>query len=176
MWEELGTANDEIEVVTHRDKWVAAFESESKRIMLHCSGILTAIEHIGSTSVPGLAAKSVLDIMLGLATGTDGEKLVKPMTDLGYEFLGEYGIEGRYFFVLKHQNRTVVHAHGFAITNDNWHRHLFFRDYLINHPDARKEYERIKLKLAEQYRKDRKAYSDGKSDFIRSIENLRYSQ
>ena len=134
IWDSLGTANNEIEIVEYCSEWVSAFKTESLRIFDVCGESLVTIEHIGGTSVPGLAAKPLLDIMPGLPTCNEIEKVIKPMISLGYEYLGEYGIPYRYYFVLHHKGREVVHAHVCSITDDNWARHLFFRDYLRQHP------------------------------------------
>jgi len=174
IWGQFGTINNTIEIVPYTIKWVDAFEYESKRIRNACHNTPVKIEHIGSTSIPGLSAKPVLDIMIGFFAKADGENLIEPMQELKYEYHGEYGITGRYFFVLKHQNRSVVHVHCFVVYSEDWNRHMFFKNYLLNNSEQMKNYEALKVQLAQEYKTDRKSYSNGKSEFIKSIENLRH--
>jgi GrpB-like predicted nucleotidyltransferase (UPF0157 family) len=176
MWENFGTINNEIDVVPYSSEWVNAFECESTRIRKLCQNLVGEIEHIGSTSIPGISAKPILDLMLGFASRPDGEKLIKPMLQLQYGYFGEFGIPGRHFFVLEYQGRSVVHAHGFLLNGEDWQRHLFFKRYLINHPEQMRKYEALKLHLAKVYRHDRKSYSNGKAEFIAAIENLGHKE
>ena len=128
-----------------------------------------AIEHISSTSVPGLSAKPILDIMPGVAAHADGARTIEPLTRLGYVYSGENGIPGRCYFDLRHQERTVVHVHLFEIGTENWLRHLLFRDYLRAHPDVAAQYAALKRDLALRFRHERAAYTDAKSEFINTV-------
>ncbi len=167
-WESLGATDGEVEIVEYRNEWASVFEKESRRILEACEGPVVKVEHIGSTAIPDLIAKPILDVMLGLSLPKD-ERIVDPMMDLGYEFLGEYGIPGRSYFILRSSGRQVVHVHAFAIADDNWGRHLFFRDYLRKVSESRRQYAELKRELAERFPQNRDAYADAKTDFIRSI-------
>ena len=169
MWESLGAADDKVELVEYRDEWPSAFKTASRRILEACKDAVVHVEHIGSTAIPGLIAKPILDVLLGLNLTKD-ERIVEPMMNLGYEFLGEYGIPGRSYFVLRSSGREIVHAYAFAIADDAWTRHLFFLDYLRQDPEAQRQYATLKRELAEQFPHERDAYTGAKTDFIRSIE------
>jgi len=169
MWQALGTENNNIELVPHSKKWKTVFELESSRIRQICP-MPVALEHVGSTSIPGIKAKPVIDVMLGFQSLKDGEQLIEPLTSLGYAYFGPNGIEGRQFFVLKHKNRSVVHLHGFIINSEHWQRHLFFKQFLIDNPGEKKKYQKLKEKLAKAFKHDRKRYSSGKNAYIKSIE------
>lgn len=172
MWKRFGTDDDRIELVEYNPHWPALFQAEAQRIRTACGPALAAIEHIGSTALPGVAAKPVLDLMLGVRRLEDADQLVAPMQHLGYEYAGRYEAFGRFSFVLRMYGRRVSHAHGFVVDGRHWRRHLFFRDYLRTHPAAAARYEALKRRLAARYGDDREAYSDGKAPFLRSIEAL----
>jgi len=172
MWKRFGTEHDRIELTEYNPEWPAVFEAESARIRAACGSALVAVEHIGSTALPGIAAKPVLDLMLGVLRLEDADELAAPMRALGYEYAGRYEAFGRFSFVLRVHGRRVSHAHGFVMDGAHWRRHLFFRDHLRSHPEAAARYESLKRKLAARYEDDREAYSDGKTPFLRSIEAL----
>jgi len=168
-WRCLGTPGGHIEVVPWQSAWPALFEEEAARIRAACGDAVVAVEHIGSTSVPGLAAKPILDIMPGLARTEDGHRTVEPMKSLGYEYFGEHGIPGRFYFDRKAGGATVVHVHMFELNSPDWRRHIVFRDALRADPSIAADYQKLKLDLAVRFRNDRKAYTDAKTEFISSV-------
>ena len=170
IWNSLGASTKRVDVVDYRPEWGDAFERESRRILTACGDTLLSVEHIGSTAVPGLAAKPCLDIMPGLRQTSDGKSIVEPMISLGYRFLGEHGMPGRWYFVLFHNDRCVVHAHAYSIDNVQWERHLFFRDYLRKNPETSHEYGELKRALQAQHENDKHAYTNAKTDFVKAIE------
>jgi GrpB-like predicted nucleotidyltransferase (UPF0157 family) len=169
MWNNLGTTAGNIEIVPYSTEWPELFELEAKRIMAACEGIITVIEHIGSTAIPGMAAKPILDIMPGLESYQDGWKTIGPLKQLGYEYFGENGIPGRLYFGFRSEQRSVIHVHIFEIGTENWRRHLIFRDYLRNNPAIAAQYAELKKELAIRFRNERGEYTNGKSEFINSV-------
>jgi GrpB-like predicted nucleotidyltransferase (UPF0157 family) len=168
-WERLGTAGGQIEIAAYSSAWPGLFEREASRIMQVCAGAVTLVEHIGSTAIPGMPAKPILDLMPGLAAYADGLKTIEPMQRLGYEYFGENGIPGRYYFDLKFEGRSVAHVHMFETGSQPWQRHLIFRDQLRLDPAAAARYAELKKELAARFRKDREAYTNAKSGFINSV-------
>jgi GrpB-like predicted nucleotidyltransferase (UPF0157 family) len=168
-WSCLGTPGGHIEVVPWCSQWPALFEEEAERIRAACGDAVIVVEHIGSTSVPGLASKPILDIMPGLVRTEDGHRTVEPMKGLGYEYFGEHGIPGRFYFDRKANGATVIHVHVFELGSPDWRRHIVFRDVLRANPSLAAEYQRLKLDLAVRFRNDRKAYTDAKTGFIASV-------
>jgi GrpB-like predicted nucleotidyltransferase (UPF0157 family) len=155
-------------IVDYDPRWPELFEAEKARILEACGEWLATVEHIGSTSVPGLAAKPIIDIMPGLRRLEDGRHCIEPMQKLGYQYLGEYGIPERLYF-----NKGVPrshHVHMFVVGHEHWDRHLLFRDYLRMHPEAAARYTALKRELVEKFRDDRDAYTEAKSEFVRDIE------
>jgi len=168
-WSCLGTRGGHIEVVPWCAEWPVLFEKEADAIRTACGDAIVAVEHIGSTSVPGLAAKPILDIMPGLARTQDGHRTVEPMRGLGYEYVGEHGIPGRFFFDRKANGTSIIHVHMFEFNSPEWRRLIVFRDVLRRDAAVAEEYQRMKLDLAVRFRDDRKAYTDAKGEFINSI-------
>src|SRR5699024_9276959 len=130
---------------------------------------LTDIHHIGSTSVPGLQAKPVIDIMPVVQHIDQVDKLNNALIAIGYEPKGEYGLPGRRYFRKGGDNRSH-HVHVYEMHHPDIKRHLAFRDYLRAHPDTAKEYGELKGKLALQFPHDMNSYITGKTPLVVSIE------
>lgn len=128
----------------------------------------TRIDHIGSTAVPGLAAKPIIDIGVGVRDYPLSPETARALEALGYEDHGENGLPGRHFFVRPGQ--PLQHLHVFKDDNPEWTRHLLLRDYLRVNASARERYQTLKKRLAGRYRNDRGAYTDGKTELIRDLE------
>lgn len=151
--------------------WPARFHALRDEILTACGGLLIAIEHIGSTSIPGLAAKPVIDIMPGIRTFEDGARCAAPLQALGYDYRGEFGIPGRHFF-RKDDPATgerIANVHMYAVGHDEWIAHLAFRDYLRAHPEWRDRYEALKQGLAARYAGDIEAYAEAKTEFVKEV-------
>ena len=161
-------------ILPYNEEWPAAFAHEAARIQSAAGQYLCAIHHIGSTSVPGLAAKPIIDILIGLKSLKDTPHFVPLLEKLGYRYFPEHETEmpeRRYF------SRVLDDTHGFHLhmvepESAFYHRHLAFRDYLRAHADARDEYAALKLALAKQFGSDREGYTDAKTGFIQRIERL----
>ena len=119
------------------------------------------VHHIGSTAVPGMLAKPIIDLMPGLASYEAGTTIVRAMTRLGFEARGEHGLPHRHYF-----HRHDVHVHAYAVGEGQWHDHLDFRDYLRSHQAARDEYAALKRELQARYRFDPVEFSNQKSAFV----------
>lgn len=167
----LGLPRGFIKLEPHSEQWRQLFAEEAARIRAAIGEVAALIEHIGSTSISGIAAKPIIDIAVGIENSADGERCVAPLENVGYKYRGEHGIAGRFYFV-KGEPRTH-HLHMVLTNGDSWRSHLMFRDYLRAHPAIAKEYEDLKLALAREYVNDRDAYQQGKSDFIEKVLKLR---
>jgi GrpB-like predicted nucleotidyltransferase (UPF0157 family) len=157
----------EVVVVDYDAAWPARFEDEKTRIaaaLRDLSDGIVAIEHVGSTAVNGLAAKPIIDIMLGVRDLSIGERCIHPLEAIGYDYRGEAGIPGRLFF-RKGQPRSH-HLHMVRHGSEFWERHILFRELLRRRPDLAAEYGALKKKLAIKYRTQRLEYTDAKTPFI----------
>ena len=168
-WSPLGTDGGHIEVVEYRSEWASIFDRERTAILEKCRPWVMEVHHVGSTSVPGLAAKPILDIMPVVANPNDGESAVEPMTTLGYRYRGENGLPGRFYFDKIVEGRTVVHCHMYPQDHSDVRKLVVFRNQLRTDPETAMGYERLKRDLALKYRDDRPAYTDAKGAFVNKI-------
>lgn len=159
-------SNRIIEVVSYDPKWIDLFELESVAIRDVVGQVAVNIHHIGSTSVTGLAAKPIIDILLEVTDLHSLDLLSPDLISLGYESKGEFGIAGRRFFQKGSNNRTH-HIHAFKVGDSHVAQHIVFRDYLIAHPDIATEYGKLKKKVALGCNNDPDSYCSGKNDFIK---------
>lgn len=159
--------SDIVRVVECDRRWPSLYEEERALILGALKGLILDIEHVGSTAVPGLGAKPIIDIMVGLSDFAVGEKCVRPLEALGYEFRGEAGIPGRLFF-RKGAPRTH-HLHMVDRESAGCKSNILFRDFLRAHPDEAGQYYELKKRLAARFGSDREAYTEGKTPFIESV-------
>ena len=117
-----------VEVVDYDPRWPRRYDAERGRIVAAAGPWIVAIEHVGSTAVSGLAAKPVVDIMGGLARLLDGDRCVAPLEALGWEYRGEAGVPGRYYFRLWDGEKGACQLHVVERDGDFWRDHLAFRD------------------------------------------------
>lgn len=168
-WSPLGTNGGHIEVVEYRPEWTAIFECERAAILERCRPWVMEVHHVGSTSVPGLAAKPILDIMPVVVNPIDGESAVGTMATLGYRYRGENGLPGRFYFDKIVEGRTVVHCHMYPEGHLDVRKLVAFRDQLRTDRETAIAYERLKRELALKYKDDRPAYTDAKGAFVNEI-------
>lgn len=158
-----------MEVVPYDSKWKEKYLKESEKIANLMKDEIVDIHHIGSTSIPGIYAKPVIDILVEVKDINSVDKYNNNMEELGYKAVGEGGIEGRRYFFKGLYKRTH-HVHVFEIGNPEIKKHLNFRDYMIAHPEEAKAYEQLKKELSIKFRYDSKGYCDGKDSFIKDID------
>lgn len=158
-------------VVTEYDPlWADRFETEAAKIAAILGKNCIAIHHIGSTSVVGLAAKPIIDMMPVVSRLEDVDKVACEFEKIGYEYMGEFGIPGRRYLRKGGDERTHQ-IHIFSTKSEyDIQRHLAVRDYLRSHPGACKRYSDLKKELAAQYPYDIEGYCDGKEDFVKRLE------
>jgi GrpB-like predicted nucleotidyltransferase (UPF0157 family) len=151
--------------------WPTQFRAIREELLSVFAPMLVTIEHIGSTSVPGLAAKSVIDVLLGAGSLQDIESKIKPLNEIGYLYVPKYEreIPIRRYFVRAQATSLRVHLHAVELNSRLWQEHLAFRDRLRADADLCTQYQTLKLRLAEEFAGDKSAYTDAKSPFIQSI-------
>jgi GrpB-like predicted nucleotidyltransferase (UPF0157 family) len=160
-----------VEVVSHDPRWRHSFEAEAGHIAAALGENVVAIHHIGSTSIPGIHAKPIIDVLVEVGDIDQVDGRSAAMEALGYEVMGEYGIPGRRYFRKNDQDGTRTHhVHVFRAGSGEAARHLAFRDYMIAHPADAQRYSELKRQLAEEYPDSADAYMDGKDGFIREMD------
>jgi GrpB-like predicted nucleotidyltransferase (UPF0157 family) len=155
-------------VVDYDPAWVGVFEALRKQIAGVLGDTASAIEHIGSTAVPGLAAKPIIDIDVLLTSETVLPEAIERLARLGYVHQGDLGISEREAF-LTPSGAPAHHLYVCPPNSREFQRHVAFRDYLRTHPTEAKAYGDLKKALAARFRDDREAYMAGKDEFVREL-------
>ena len=157
----------EIHVVPYDASWPERFEEEQRVLARAIGRYLTGpIEHVGSTAVPGLAAKPVIDIMAGVESLDASRPAIAVLDALQYCYF-PYRPDEEHWFCKPSPSFRTHHLHLMPFRSLAWIERIAFRDYLRQHADVAAEYASVKRQLARQYRFDREAYTDAKAPFIR---------
>ena len=164
----IGLKRGTVDVVPYNPEGATEFEREKARILNACGSKVVAVEHIGSTSVPGLAAKPIIDIAVGIRRLKDAKKLLPALKKLNYHFYKEFQRQ-RLFVAKGPDERRTHYLHVMRYNGAKWKTDQLFRNYLRSHPKAVQQYADLKQKLAQTHPDDRRAYADEKDAFIKSI-------
>ena len=158
-------------VVSYDPQWPEAFDAAAGEVADALGLERQDVHHIGSTSIPGMAAKPVIDMLAVVADLASLDARVARMESLGYEALGEFGIPGRRYFRRDNAAGERSHqAHAFLRGSPHVERHLAFRDFMRSHSDCAQNYADLKQRLAAAHPTDIEAYMDGKDAFIKEME------
>jgi len=162
-----------VSIVEYRLEWRKMFEEEKLLLQAVLDRVSAEIEHIGSTAVNGLAAKPVIDIMIGLPDFSIADSLAPRIETLGYEYIKKYEDEMpfRRYFMKNLEGVRTHQIHMVETGSEFWTRHLLFRDYLRQNPEAANSYAALKKQLAAREWEDVNEYADAKTTFITDIEN-----
>lgn len=147
--------------------WAELYAVEAARIQAAIGDLILDLQHVGSTSIPGMPAKPILDIGVAVADFEAARVCIAPVEELGYTYRGENGIPRRHYFI-KGDPRTH-HLHMNEIHSRDWESQVLFRDYLRAHPAVAREYAALKLALVGLHPHDREAYLYSKAPFIQHI-------
>jgi GrpB-like predicted nucleotidyltransferase (UPF0157 family) len=159
-------------VVPYDPRWPSLFALERSRVEAVVGPWLEVVEHVGSTAVPGLDAKPVIDLMVGVRDIQGARRCIRPLEEIGYSYWAENPNPDRMLFVRFVDTRRTSRSHNLHVVEvggDLWNDRIVFRDHLRSHPEAVDEYARFKQVLAERLRDDREAYTRAKTDFILAI-------
>ena len=154
-------------LVEYDARWPALFAAEGQRIFRACGTLPLHLEHAGGTSIPGMCAKPVLDIVAGRPAHKAGPDYVAALERAGYAHRGEQGVPGREFF--RRGQPRAYHVHLVEAGGSLWCDYLAFRDYLRAHSEAARDFADVKRALAARFPRDREAYVDAKSAAVREI-------
>jgi GrpB-like predicted nucleotidyltransferase (UPF0157 family) len=164
-----GKSDEPIHLVPYDELWPRRFEEE--RVLLEsvlAPWLAGPIEHIGSTSVPGLKTKPIIDIMAGVHDLPSSTNARTALVSVGYVYF-PYRPEVMHWFCKPWPSRRTHHLHLVPVGSKLWSDRIIFRDHLRGSGRARKDYAELKITLAERHRLDREAYTDAKSGFVRSV-------
>lgn len=155
-------------IVEYDPDWPSAFASLHRKLASILGDLAAATEHVGSTGVPGLAAKPILDVDVILSRAEEFPQAAERLAQVGYVHEGNFGVVGREAFTAPLES-VPQHLYVCPPDSPELRRHLAFRDFLRAHPEAAMAYGDLKRRLAVQFRNDRDAYSEGKSSFVAEI-------
>ncbi len=160
-------------IIDHDECWFEAFDAAAAELNDALGAWVVEVEHIGSTAVAGLAAKPIIDILVGVTSLEDSARIVAAVEGLGYEYVPEFELHlpnRRYF---RRTSSVGVRTHHLHVVERNdhdwWNRHIRFRDWLRAHSDDRDRYAALKRSLAAEHRYDRHGYTEAKRAYIAEI-------
>lgn len=155
------------------NEWQDEYEKEKKILLNKIGNHISEIHHIGSTSIPNLMAKPIIDIIAVIDKLDDYKQLIEPLEELGYHFMPDrvFEIRDRVFFPKGPESNRTHHLSLVVKTSPQYIDNLLFRDYLRTNEHARMEYQALKQKLSKKYADDRESYTEAKSDLIAKLLN-----
>ncbi len=165
----IGLKRGVVKLSKYDPEWKTLFEEESNKLLTVASDYLEDVQHIGSTAIPGIVSKPIIDILAAINSLSNISKIIKPLEQLDYIHRGEQGIPNRHLFVKGGEDYRTHHLHVVEKEHSEWPKHILFRDYLRSHPLEAQEYSKLKQDLLKKYEFDREQYTDSKSDFIKKI-------
>jgi GrpB-like predicted nucleotidyltransferase (UPF0157 family)/RimJ/RimL family protein N-acetyltransferase len=168
---------DHVELVPYNPEWSTLAQKEMAKLKtIFPANKIIDIQHIGSTAIPGLSAKPIIDIQIGVSSLEDMKLIAIPLLQkLNYEYWSDNPDPTRMFFVKgmpPYGEMRTHHVHIFEYNSDHWRNKLIFRDYLRKHPALAKQYGELKAKLAAEHLHDREKYTDAKLEFVNKILQL----
>jgi GrpB-like predicted nucleotidyltransferase (UPF0157 family) len=156
--------------VEYDPQWTRIFEEEKQRILKVIENKVFTIKHVGSTAVPGLAAKPIIDIMAGVEGIVEANWCIPRLKKIGYtSFTPDLETLDHYYCCGKGPHSIGYHLHLIRFESSEWYKHLLFRDYLRSHPITAQQYYKLKTKLATKYYSNRGSYTKSKTAFIESV-------
>ena len=171
----IGLSCDNLVLAEYKNEWPIIYSEEKRMLSEALKDYKTIIEHIGSTAIPGMMAKPIIDIMIGVNKEEDLLLCVKHLEIIGYVNFGECGRPGRIFMVKGKPENCTHHLHIVKSGCKFWEDNLFFREYIKNNKHMADEYKNIKLNLIEEFKDSRTMYRIMKSEFIEKIISMKYS-
>jgi GrpB-like predicted nucleotidyltransferase (UPF0157 family) len=167
----LKAINQPVEIELYDPDWPRRFDIERSRLLALLPGVFRGIEHFGSTAVPGLAAKPIIDILAGVESMTVADEILDPLCRAGYDTSKEFNasLKDRRWLMLHANGRRTHHLHLVLHGESEWRERLAFRDALRADPAFALRYESLKRTLAETHHNDREAYTQAKSEFVAAV-------
>ncbi len=166
----IGLRRHTVRVVEYDAEWASIFETESRAVRKAGGDLVLDVQHVGSTAVPGLPAKPVVDIAVAVGARDAITRLVGSLTAIGYIDRGDGGSDGGYLLVRESEpDVRTVHLHVVEQTDVQWNNYLAFRNTLCQDSKVRQRYAELKRQLVAKFGEDRKAYTASKNNFIREV-------
>lgn len=161
-----------VELEDYNPQWKNDYEKEKKLLKEVLGDKIIEIHHIGSTSIVGLKAKPIIDILIVIKSLSDIKTIEKILKDYDYENRGQQGVSDRYFFAKGPEDLRSHYIHFVEPESETYYNQVYFKRYLIEHPEYINKYCNLKQELAEKYADERPKYTQGKNEFITNVINL----
>lgn len=158
-----------VELENYNEKWKEEYLKEEELLKEVLKEKIIEIHHVGSTSIEGLMAKPVIDIMIAIKSFDEIEEIEQILKNYDYENRGHQGVESRYFFAKGPAESRTHYVHFVLPNNSTYYDLIYFKKYLIEHPEEKEKYCTLKKELAEKYADERPKYTKGKNNFITEI-------
>ena len=162
--------DSDVRIVDYDPSWPALAKAELRRIEGALSQVAVCLEHVGSTAVPGLASKPILDLQLSVDAIQPQEPYVEPLERLGYLFVPAPGSPDYHFFARPPERPRTHHLHVCEAGSEHEFRHVAVRDFLRSHADEAAQYAALKRQLVARHPQDRLSYIEGKDDYVTALE------
>jgi GrpB-like predicted nucleotidyltransferase (UPF0157 family) len=170
MRDDLGLDSSEVRLAAPNRAWVVLADAECRAVEEQLAGLARAVEHVGSTSVPGLEAKPILDLAAAVPDGAQAVEVVARLDAGGrYSYMGDMGKDGGLLFVRSNGSFRTVHVHVVHEGSQEWDDYVRFRELLRREPVARQLYQSAKRKLALRFPRDRQGYTEAKSAVVEEL-------
>jgi GrpB-like predicted nucleotidyltransferase (UPF0157 family) len=163
----LGLENNVVRLSDHSSLWAELYRAEEKCIRTAIGDLIIDLQHIGSTAIPGIKAKPILDMLAGVAPLENALLCKAPLESIGYEYIAGAGIANDYVFGKGLPRTHYLHVVEYG--GAKWVNHLCFRDRLRNDPDLAQAYEKLKEELSRNFNDSHAKYHDAKSKFINKV-------
>jgi GrpB-like predicted nucleotidyltransferase (UPF0157 family) len=164
---QIGLQEGTVKLASYSTAWRRKFQAEQRRLANRLAPRRYKMEHIGSTAVPGIDAKPIIDIAMQIPSFRCLKTWIALLESAGYQYKGEYGLPGRHFFT--RGTPVLQHLHLVSPETHHWNDWLLFRDFLRSHPSAAEHYRLTKQALARRFSKDRDAYTRAKTPLVRKL-------
>jgi GrpB-like predicted nucleotidyltransferase (UPF0157 family) len=165
----LGLKRGTVKLACAHDEWARLFEKEKELLLTSFGDRIIAIEHVGSTAIPGVPAKPLIDMNVAVSSLDDTyiNEFVAPLEKLGYHYMHKF--PDRRFFAKGPEAQRTHHLNLVELSSEEWRNSILFRNYMRRNKSACEEYAALKQKLADQFAEDRASYTKAKEKFIQKI-------
>ncbi|MBU0597286.1 GrpB family protein [Patescibacteria group bacterium] len=165
----IGLKRGTVKLKLNHKEWEKLFEFEKKYLISKFKDYPIIVEHVGATSIYGVSAKPIIDMMIGMSPNLSIKYVYNKLIELGYEDRGRGGVSGQRLFVKGPEEKRTHYLHITRNNSDYWREHIIFRDYLRKHKIDREAYSNLKKKLAKKFSDNRAEYTKSKGKFINNI-------
>lgn len=165
----IGLRRGYVKLLPYTDEWKRLYNKEEEIMLSIIKDYVIDIQHIGSTSIPGLTAKPIIDIIIGIKTFTDLPIIIKELKANGYIYRPKSSTDERVLFVKGTDGIRTHHIHVVKWKGDEWNNNILFRDYLTKYSEIAEEYSKLKNSLSKKYKNDRNTYTESKNEFIQNV-------